>query len=160
MLALRRRYLVALALSALFAVGFVVVPNIVSSARAAHDRAELDAALAGLHHLRVPAKLVPLTTNCGGYRCFRVAQPTPQAAYRLANAMLRTMGATPEPGQRCFSRPSEHGPVTLCADIIGSVDSEPLFVSISPYGLIVHGHYVPHGSEVEVDFLCGIGPTS
>jgi hypothetical protein len=160
MFAVRRGYLVALALTALLAVGFVVVPNIVNRARAAHARAEVNAAIAGLDRLRVPTKLVPMTTSCGEYRCFRIAhQPTPKAAYQLANAMLRSMGALPEPGQRCFGRPSAHGPITLCNDT-GNVDSEPIDVSIVPFWPVVHRRIEPRGSEVDVIFVCGIGPRS
>lgn len=162
MLAVRRGYLLALVFAALLAVGVVVVPSVVSSAQAAHTRAEVDAALAGLRRLRVPANFVPLTTNCGGYRCFRVAQPTPQAARQLTGAMLRSMGATPVPSQTgCHSRSSRYGPLTFCG-ALGIVDSEPVLVFLSPHEPFVHGRDVlpPRGSEVDVDFACGIGPRS
>jgi hypothetical protein len=168
---IRRRYLVALALAALAAVAWVVVPQVVDSVRSQHRKAELAAALRGLRRLQVPSNFVRLTSNCDWYRCYHILrQPTPAAARPIVREILASTGATPirtdvptpiGTGAVCGAHASVYGPLTLCTDP-GVLHGHVIIVFLKFYEPFRDNHYVlpPRGSEVDVSFDCGAGAGS
>jgi hypothetical protein len=90
----RRRYLLALALAALLAVAWFVVPQAVDSVRSQHRRAELAAALTGLRRLEVPRNFVRLTSNCDWYRCYHILRQPPQHQSERTLYVARTRAST------------------------------------------------------------------
>jgi hypothetical protein len=95
--AVGRSYLVALLLAGLLAVGFVVVPKIVSTIHAREARDDLAAANAAFGHLKVPSNYRLLSAsnlNCvSGLLCYRVAEPTTSISEASLIAVLHTTGA-------------------------------------------------------------------
>lgn len=120
MLAVRRRYVVALGVAAVFAVVLVVVPKVSS---AIHDRnaaAALVAADAAFKHLKVPADYEPipktnrsLVTNlgCSWFPCYRVRRSGRSVRLQLP-AILRSTGArsSDSPSKTCPAA----GPIPVC----------------------------------------------
>ena len=164
----RRRYLVALALAALLAVAWVVVPQVVDSVRSQHRRAQLAAALSGLRRLEVPSNFVRVTSNCDWYRCYHILrQPSPAAARPIVREILTSTGATPirtdaatqlRTGALCGAHASVYGPLTLCTEP-GVLHDHVIIVFLQFYEPFRDNHYVlpPRGSDVNVSFDCGAG---
>ena len=164
----RRRYLVALALAALLAVAWVVVPQVVDSVRSQHRRAQLAAALSGLRRLEVPSNFVRVTSNCDWYRCYHILrQPSPAAARPIVREILTSTGATPirtdaatqlRTGALCGAHASVYGPLTLCTEP-GVLHDHVIIVFLQFYEPFRDNHYVlpPRGSDVDVSFDCGAG---
>lgn len=151
---IRRRFVVLACLSVVGLAGYLVVPKVGHSIDRAHAQAELAAALAGLHRLKVPSEFIRLRTQpCteSVYRCYRIDEPTARVAKAIRGVLASTGAEIDRRSPGCH----RGARFTLC-DYIGQLHGHTLSVDSLFYRPYRNGHYGPvHGSEVDVMFFCG-----
>lgn len=143
MLAVRRRYLVALVAVALVGIGYVVAPTVSGSSppkpaspAPASLMRKLDTAI--LRRLIVPKDFIPVRSGCTFYPCFRVPRRTAQVAAELGGILESTGAVRASPVSSVNGCQITHPAydrsraLALCT-YVGRIDSRTLLLFLGPW---------------------------